>query len=112
MTYRVAGMLMNPQVVFTASLFVISELLPYLPNKYDSVVHVALDTMNKAKIIPDDVYERMEKNNLKSFGTREALNATTREDQMIPKTISMDGEKVVINIFLKAPSATDNDHLN
>jgi len=57
-------MLINPQVVFTASCFALSEVLPYLPGKSNNLVHLAVTGLNMAKLIPDDVYNKFEASTL------------------------------------------------
>ena len=53
-------MFVNPQLVITASMFALSEILPYLPCKQNSMLQLAVTGLNKAKLIPDDVYDKWE----------------------------------------------------
>jgi hypothetical protein len=76
-------MLVNSHVLITAGLFAVSEVLSLLPVKYHSVVHVSLDI---TKIIPDEIYERMEKNTLqtidtKPFETKQTPDAETKTNE-------------------------------
>lgn len=53
-------MFVNPQFIITASMFALSEVLPFLPCKPNSMLQMAVTGLNKAKLIPDDVYNRWE----------------------------------------------------
>ena len=67
---------MNPQIVIATGMFVLSELLPFLPCKENSVVQVAAKGLNKARIIPDDVYKDFVKSTQNTTITAPAVAAT------------------------------------
>jgi hypothetical protein len=48
---------MNPQLLIPVGMFLVSELLPFLPCKQNSVLQIAVRGLNVAKIVPDDAYK-------------------------------------------------------
>jgi hypothetical protein len=52
---------MNPHLIASAGLFVVSELLPYLPCKENSVIQIGVRGLHLAKLVPDDVFESFKK---------------------------------------------------
>lgn len=71
--------MVNPQLVVTASMFVLSEMLPYLPCKQNSLLQLAVSGLNKAKLIPNDVYANFESAATNSTSTKPSKQENAKE---------------------------------
>jgi 6-phosphogluconolactonase (cycloisomerase 2 family) len=52
---------MNLRFFLTGGLFVLSEVLPFLPCRENTVLHLALSTLQTIKLIPDEQFEKFER---------------------------------------------------
>lgn len=49
-------LVLNPQVLAAVTMFTVSEVLPHLPCEANSVLQLAIKSLNQANIIPDATY--------------------------------------------------------
>lgn len=51
---------MNPQLIFTTSLLILSELMPYLPCKSNGFLHAGLNTLHSLQLISHRQFAKFE----------------------------------------------------
>lgn len=88
---------MNLKLYITGGLFVLSELMPYLPCRGNGVFHIALSTLHKIKVLPDAEFEKMERKagfDMDSDGMIGKERVTKSEDEETVIEIRINRRKV------------------
>jgi hypothetical protein len=88
---------MNPQLIIPVSMFIISEVLPFLPCKQNSVLLIAVRGLNVAKIIPNDTYNNFLK------ATQNGTNINTDKVATISETVHKMEHNVKISFVFEKP---------
>jgi hypothetical protein len=94
---------MNLRICLTGGLFVLSEVLPFLPCRENTVLHLALSTLHTMKLIPDEQFEKFERGaNIDmdhdgvighSSDSDSEVTVTADEDTVITITVSKRNKK-------------------
>lgn len=85
---------MNLRLCIAGGLFALSEVLPFLPVRYNGVLHATLSALHFAKLIPDLDFQRMERKARADIDGDGVIGTERTEDEQTTITILINRKKI------------------